>query len=114
MALFQKPLEERLQTSTQSKAHWLALVDIAVHDFTEVHGRIPTQLTITSFYQKANKPSTQSIPSLSCPQSLSRHSLSETTEHFASAYEGSSTWDHDENWNDPARDFDPLFKGGVP
>eukprot|EP00957_Ditylum_brightwellii_P130350 9943364-Ditylum_brightwellii.AAC.1 len=109
MALFQKPFEERLQTSPQSKAHWLASVDIAVHDFTEVHGHIPTQLTITSFFQTTNQPSTQSIQSLSCPLSLSRQSLFEITEHFAFEYEGLSTWDHDENWNDPARNFDPFF-----
>eukprot|EP00957_Ditylum_brightwellii_P001451 113375-Ditylum_brightwellii.AAC.1 len=84
MALFQKPLEDRLQTSPQSKAHWLASVNIAVHDFTEVHGRIPTQLTITSFFQKVNQHSTQSSPSLSHPPSLSRQSLSKITDHSAS------------------------------
>eukprot|EP00957_Ditylum_brightwellii_P112612 8584639-Ditylum_brightwellii.AAC.1 len=102
-------MEERLQTSIQSKAHWLALVDIAVHDFTEAHRHIPMQLTITKFYTKANQPSTQSTPSLSRPPSLSHQSLSKTPEYFASAYKGSSIWDHYENWNDPARDFDPLF-----
>eukprot|EP00957_Ditylum_brightwellii_P062310 4728199-Ditylum_brightwellii.AAC.1 len=32
------------------------------------------------------------------------------TDHSASEYEGLSTWDHDENWNDPAGDFDALFR----
>eukprot|EP00957_Ditylum_brightwellii_P195431 14889994-Ditylum_brightwellii.AAC.1 len=52
-SLFKKSLEEQLRSTPQSKLHWLASVDIAVHDFTEVHGRIPTQHTMTLFFSQA-------------------------------------------------------------
>eukprot|EP00957_Ditylum_brightwellii_P027172 2054109-Ditylum_brightwellii.AAC.1 len=108
-ALFTKQLGERLKTSPQSKAHWLASVHIAAHDFTEVHGCLPTQLTLTSFFLRVNQSSTQSSPYLSHSTSLSCQSLSEITDLSASEYEGFITWKHDEIWNDPAGDFDPLF-----
>eukprot|EP00957_Ditylum_brightwellii_P166667 12687851-Ditylum_brightwellii.AAC.1 len=53
-ALFHKPLAERLLTTLQSKAHWLAAVDIVVHDFTEVHGCVPAQSTMTSFFPRVS------------------------------------------------------------
>ena len=109
-ALFTKPLEERLQTSPQSKAHWLASVNIAAHDFTKVRGRLPSQLTLTSFFPRMNKSSTQPSPSLPCSPSSSRPSLSEITHLIASKHANILTWEHYMTWNDPAGDFEPLFE----
>eukprot|EP00957_Ditylum_brightwellii_P186846 14227964-Ditylum_brightwellii.AAC.1 len=108
--LFKKPLEECLQTTPQSKAHWLASVNIVVHDFTVVHGQTPTQLAITYFFPKVSNPtSTQPSSSMSRPSSLSPPSLSGILDHNAHEYDATSTWENDVHWNDPAVDFDPLY-----
>eukprot|EP00957_Ditylum_brightwellii_P097919 7457611-Ditylum_brightwellii.AAC.1 len=78
--LFNKLIGDRLNTTPQSKQHWLAAVQIAVTDFTEVHGRLPTQLRL-----KNNNP--------------------ETTAH-----DTASSWEEEDLLADPAGDFAPLFE----
>eukprot|EP00957_Ditylum_brightwellii_P208378 15357110-Ditylum_brightwellii.AAC.1 len=49
--LFHMPLPARLQTSQESKTIWLRSVSISVNDFTIIHGRLPSQRTITDFFK---------------------------------------------------------------
>eukprot|EP00957_Ditylum_brightwellii_P109778 8372828-Ditylum_brightwellii.AAC.1 len=105
--LFNKPIGDRLNTTLQSKQHWLATVPIAVTDFTEVYGRLPTQLRLESFFSRQTTPSndiTQSQHSLFCT-SLFRKNDPKTTAH-----DTASLWEEEDLWADPAGDFAPLFE----
>eukprot|EP00957_Ditylum_brightwellii_P067504 5124939-Ditylum_brightwellii.AAC.1 len=48
--LFHLDLEDRLKSSPESKQLWLESVRIAVHDFTVVHKRKPSQRTVINFF----------------------------------------------------------------
>eukprot|EP00957_Ditylum_brightwellii_P084310 6410523-Ditylum_brightwellii.AAC.1 len=48
--LFHLDLEDHLKLSPESKQLWLESVRIAVHDFTVVHKRMPSQQTVTNFF----------------------------------------------------------------
>eukprot|EP00957_Ditylum_brightwellii_P039903 3020987-Ditylum_brightwellii.AAC.1 len=59
--LFHKDLTEHLKSSLKSKQLWLESVKIAVHDFTIVNKRMPSQRAITDFF--CNTPTaTQNTP----------------------------------------------------
>eukprot|EP00957_Ditylum_brightwellii_P030610 2319769-Ditylum_brightwellii.AAC.1 len=49
--LFHMPLAGCLRCLNESKRNWLESVCIAVHDFTVIHKRSPSQRTITQFFQ---------------------------------------------------------------
>eukprot|EP00957_Ditylum_brightwellii_P048565 3685314-Ditylum_brightwellii.AAC.1 len=72
--LFHKPLADRSKTTPASKKHWLASVQLAVHDFTEVHGRIPTQLTITLYFSKTTPTNSNTT---TAPISMFQNSMSQ-------------------------------------
>eukprot|EP00957_Ditylum_brightwellii_P152829 11632973-Ditylum_brightwellii.AAC.1 len=48
--LFYKDLTEHLKSSPKSKQLWLESVKIAIHDFTIVNKRTPSQRAITDFF----------------------------------------------------------------
>ena len=48
--LFQLDVNDRLQTTPESKRLWLESIRIAVHDFRVVHNRVPSQRTITEYF----------------------------------------------------------------
>eukprot|EP00957_Ditylum_brightwellii_P098072 7470736-Ditylum_brightwellii.AAC.1 len=48
--LFHLDLEDCLKSSPESKQLWLESVQIAVHNFTVVHKRTPSQGTVTDFF----------------------------------------------------------------
>eukprot|EP00957_Ditylum_brightwellii_P151470 11534969-Ditylum_brightwellii.AAC.1 len=48
--LFDKPLCNRLHSTSEAKKHWLNAVEIAVNDFTAAHDLKPTQQPITQFF----------------------------------------------------------------
>eukprot|EP00957_Ditylum_brightwellii_P045828 3477074-Ditylum_brightwellii.AAC.2 len=48
--LFHLDLEDCLKSSPESKQLWLESICIAVHDFTVVHKRKPSQQTVTDFF----------------------------------------------------------------
>eukprot|EP00957_Ditylum_brightwellii_P006807 515897-Ditylum_brightwellii.AAC.1 len=59
--LFYMDLTEHLKSSSKSKQLWLESVKIAVHDFTIVNKRMPSQCVITDFFH--NTPTdTQNTP----------------------------------------------------
>eukprot|EP00957_Ditylum_brightwellii_P161504 12296993-Ditylum_brightwellii.AAC.1 len=60
--LFSKSLEERLLTTPTSKKHWLALVQLAVNEFTVLNGRSPTQSTITVYFPKQQDNNSDTTP----------------------------------------------------
>eukprot|EP00957_Ditylum_brightwellii_P086653 6593423-Ditylum_brightwellii.AAC.1 len=53
--LFHMPRQDQLKCHHDTKAMWLESVKVAVHDFTVVHKRSLSRLTITSFFQHASQ-----------------------------------------------------------
>eukprot|EP00957_Ditylum_brightwellii_P000836 66502-Ditylum_brightwellii.AAC.1 len=104
--LFNKSLNERLGTTPQSKQHWLAAVHIAVNDFKEVNGRLPTQLTIKSFFAKGH---TTSNNNTETPNSMFSNSMSQSNYPEFGTSEPTSYREEEDFWADPTGDFDPLF-----
>eukprot|EP00957_Ditylum_brightwellii_P193371 14723618-Ditylum_brightwellii.AAC.1 len=102
--LFNKSLKDWLNTTPQSKQHWLAAVHKVVNNFTEVNGRPPTQLTNKSFFTTCHTPSNDSTQS---PQSTFCISLSQINYPNNGASETTSSWEEVASWADPAGDFDP-------
>eukprot|EP00957_Ditylum_brightwellii_P182302 13888542-Ditylum_brightwellii.AAC.1 len=105
--LFNELVKDWLQTTPQSKKYWLVAVNIAVNNFTPVHGQVPSQMTITSFLQKWNSPSHDSTMS---PLSMPQTSTSQTVDTVLRASEYTSSWEEDDLWADTTGDFEPIFE----
>eukprot|EP00957_Ditylum_brightwellii_P159322 12127400-Ditylum_brightwellii.AAC.1 len=88
--LFNKSLNEWLDMTPQSKKNWLAAVHIAVNDFTEVNGRLPTQLAIKSFFKKRQ---TTSNNNTQTPNSTFSNSMSQLDYPEFGASETTSSWE---------------------
>eukprot|EP00957_Ditylum_brightwellii_P021507 1622005-Ditylum_brightwellii.AAC.1 len=105
--LFNKSISDRLNTTPQSKQHWLAAVQIAVTDFTEVHGRLLTQLRLDPFFTQQTTPINNNTQS---QYSLFRTSLFKNNDPETTAHDTASSWEEEDLWADPTGDFALLFE----